>query len=1167
MADTVGTLLMEVAQALAPLRLAGSSPQALSDFFVALGWQLPDRTRALTTTVDDLGTVIDKVLVIAQSTEDEQRDLETMLPRYADMVMALQELLVRLPDLPSEMALTDDFVSSAHLGERLPTRLIDFLIMKYLEQRSCVAYAVLVFLGFFELQRHTAGEGPHEADHLRHVVRLDRFGMLFSDGASLPADVYGWGTLDFDIGKFQTNLAGVFRSLGASLRALELTRAAEERLLGRSVPEADASPTAIEMASLYRGLSSGIDADVGVGIFGLRSSAPRAGDAGFAATPYANVAINEALQLSSEFPLWLEFQAAVDLEGGVGVFIRPGDVQLKTALAASGAAGLLASGRLGLGIRYGNPTGGVPTTLLSLPGGSRVEVQQLYARGGGEVQTTGAVEGFVEVGVVGGHIVITMSEADGFLADLIPDGIEAHFDLMIGYSPERGIYFQGSGSLEVTIAINLELGPISLDALHLVLGFSSANHSTGALTLEASLDASGEIGPVAASMERIGVKGTLNLQPGNLGPVDLALAFKPPNGLGLAIDAGPVSGGGFISFDADTGRYTGVLSLEVYAFSITAIGLLDTRLPGGQPGYSFLIIISVEFTPIQLGYGFTLNGVGGLAGINRTMVTDALQAGLRHHTIDHILFPHDPIHNAPAIISDLQTVFPPAMGRYVFGPMVKIGWETFITLELGILLEVPEPIRVVLLGQLNAVFPDAHAAVIDLHLDVLGILDVDQKLFSLDATIHDSRIAIFPVVGDMATRLTWGDNATFLMSVGGFNPVFHAPPAFPTLRRLQISFGDGGNPRVSMACYFALTSNTLQFGALAELLVTAGSFSVHGWMGFDALLTFSPFGLLAGLSAGMELKNGDTVLAGIHVTANISGPGPWRVWGDAAVSLYLFDVSVQFDSTFGPPAAQPPAPRLDAWEALRPALEDPRSWTPELPPAAVQVATLVAAQTAGQAPPVLLDPLGGASVRQRTVPLDKTLALFGNAPPLGVSEFHIDRVTVGSQVLSWTAVQGQFAPAQFERLSDAERLSRPSFELMDAGISFGDGALALGPAVAAELSYDTVMITATSSRPETAFVLPLDQQLAALRGGAAARSPLRSSGPRKFAPPPGSASLVSLAAESFVVTSTDDLSVRADLTGPTTKTAALEALARHLTTNPRDRGRLQVMPSAELLSA
>ena len=146
------------------------------------------------------------------------------------------------------------------------------------------------------------------------------------------------------------------------------------------------------------------------------------------------------------------------------------------------------------------------------------------------------------------------------------------------------------------------------------------------------------------------------------------------------MDAGPVTGGGYIEFDPPSGRYAGVLHCEMFGVGVTAIGVLDARDAEGRPlpppGFSFLLIISAEFEGLQLGFGFVLTGVGGkLIGIHRGMATDALRSGVRDGSLDHIMFPADPIRNMPQIISDLRAFFP-ALGRFIFGPMARIGWGT-----------------------------------------------------------------------------------------------------------------------------------------------------------------------------------------------------------------------------------------------------------------------------------------------------------------------------------------------------------------------------------------------------------------------------------------------------------------------------------------------------------
>ena len=109
-------------------------------------------------------------------------------------------------------------------------------------------------------------------------------------------------------------------------------------------------------------------------------------------------------------------------------------------------------------------------------------------------------------------------------------------------------------------------------------------------------------------------------------------------------------------------------------------------MPDGSKGFSLLISITAQgFQPIQLGLGFRLSGIGGLIGVNRTVAVDVLRAGLKKGSLDAVLFPDDPVRNAAQIVTSIRKVFPPADGRFVFGPMVVIDWGTppVVTMDLG----------------------------------------------------------------------------------------------------------------------------------------------------------------------------------------------------------------------------------------------------------------------------------------------------------------------------------------------------------------------------------------------------------------------------------------------------------------------------------------------------
>ena len=78
--------------------------------------------------------------------------------------------------------------------------------------------------------------------------------------------------------------------------------------------------------------------------------------------------------------------------------------------------------------------------------------------------------------------------------------------------------------------------------------------------------------------------------------------------------------------------------------NVSAIGLIETKLPDGSDGFSLLVIITADFgAGIQLGYGFTLLAVGGLLGLNRAMLFQPIMDGIRTNAITSVLFPQNVI--------------------------------------------------------------------------------------------------------------------------------------------------------------------------------------------------------------------------------------------------------------------------------------------------------------------------------------------------------------------------------------------------------------------------------------------------------------------------------------------------------------------------------------------
>src|SRR5262249_3407957 len=144
-----------------------------------------------------------------------------------------------------------------------------------------------------------------------------------------------------------------------------------------------------------------------------------------------------------------------------------------------------------------------------------------------------------------GKVVITADGSDGFIATLLSGvDITSTFDLGVGFSTDTGVYFQGSSALEIQLAQHLDLGPVELDALTLTIGVKDGKFPVGITT-----DIKADLGPLQAVVQGIGVSLDFELvdgNKGNLGPLDLSASFVPPTGVGLSIDAGIISGGGYL---------------------------------------------------------------------------------------------------------------------------------------------------------------------------------------------------------------------------------------------------------------------------------------------------------------------------------------------------------------------------------------------------------------------------------------------------------------------------------------------------------------------------------------------------------------------------------------------------------------------------------------------
>lgn len=773
-----------------------------------------------------------------------------------------------------------------------------------------------------------------------------------------------------------------------------------------------------------------------------------------------------------------------------------------------------------------------------------------------------------ELGFEECHIGLQGDKSDGFLNSLLGDNrIEARFGLFFGWSSINDVYFKGGAALEATIPVHKSMGPLAIQSVYVAVRLGQESGVVLATTFSAKL------GPVGVSIERMGLEIPLRLSDrcdGNFGPIDVkSPKFLVPIGAGISIKTESITGGGFVELDKENRQYAGILQLSFKKFALTAIGLITTKMPDGSKGFSILIIICAEFKPgIALGYGFFLDGAGGLVGVHRTLLVDVLRDGLKTGTADAILFPENPILNAPRIISDLRSVFPPSEGHFIIGPIALISFMQLARFEIGIMIELPGPSRIVLVGQNSLKLPNATNPRLEIHEDILGVIDFDRKTLSYDATIYNSHFLKFTLTGDSALRLVLSENKSFAAAAGGLNPRFDPPPGFPTLRRLCLSLGNGDNPRINLETYVAITSNSAQHGSRVEIYASKGKFGIKGHMGYDVLLVFSPFSFIADMNAGVSVSAFGETICSADLDLTLSGPSPWKATGKATFEFFRMKKSVDVSATWGdeePASLEAVDPSYQLIEELK----KPISLAGILP-GDRDISVSLRPPANPQSNEITVHPEGKLEVRQRVLPLQIELAKFGGAPIIGTNFFDVvarsDRADAPEKDIQDEPLMDDFARGQFEELSDSEKLSCPSYEKFKAGILIGSDGIACEHAVPCMLEYETQVIDENGiSQPRGFQRLPWRFGARFVAGSAARLGNKRNSGSNRYANP-GATPIVRTKEEGYVVVWTKDLTRFNSMKGndgSMTFTKAKQELAKYLRENPGARGSLEVVRTHE----
>lgn len=696
------------------------------------------------------------------------------------------------------------------------------------------------------------------------------------------------------------------------------------------------------------------------------------------------------------------------------------------------------------------------TPAISLPPGStpsavRLEIAELGAgialnRPDG---ASGQLAPSVTLALKGGKLVLDIARIDpALLAKVLGERVEVAFDLEALADGAGGLRLKDGSGVQVNLPIKaLPTGPFKLQLITFGI---RPNDDFSVLTTELSVSCGLDLGPFKTSVERLGATLAVRLSDGNT-----TLDVKPPNGLAMMLDAGAIQGGGYLSLDDEAGEYKGYFELKIAQIGVKALGLLHTKRPGGN--WSLLLLIFGNFPPIQLSWGFVLTGVGGLIGVQHTADTGAMSRQLGEGSLDAILFPQDVASNAPQIFQTLSTLFPFKPGGFVIGPMLEVGWgtPTLVSLRMGVLIESSQ---IAILGQLVIQIPplvDKQLAIILLQLDFVGVIVFDPFKIAFDGKLRDSRVALITLTGQFAFRAAFGDKPTFLISAGGFHPRFaDIPPDVPMpFDRIGAGFSIG-IVGMSVKGYFAVTAATVQGGFEVKAWGDVGVASFDAGLGFDAICYLQPkFCFEVDFRAWAHAEVFGIGL-GVSLAGLLKGPGRWRIRGEASVDLGFFgSVDVDFDESWGEDT-DTPLVRENAFALLSREAAKPDNWSVSLP--STEASPITVGKREGQQGS-LAHPMASLTFTQRRVPLRRQLDKVNEARIDGPRRLDIVGVTLGDSATDavHSAQKEQFAASQFFRMSDEDKLAKPSFEAMEAGERFAFDTFACGPAVSTPVDWET----------------------------------------------------------------------------------------------------------------
>lgn len=394
---------------------------------------------------------------------------------------------------------------------------------------------------------------------------------------------------------------------------------------------------------------------------------------------------------------------------------------------------------------------------------------------------------------------------------------------------------------------------------------------------------------------------------------DLAPTFSL-RGMGLDIRKDPLElGGAFLRVHIDNGidpaydEYDGSVVIKFKTFGLSALGSYAR-----VNNHDSLFIYGVLDYPLGGPPFFFVTGLAAGFGYNRRLNIPAVEnVGSFPLITEAMNTSESDSSSLTAVLERLHDAVPPSIGEYFFA--VGIAATSFELINSFLLLDVSfgNHLEIDIIGLGRATIPPSTAndseitpiAVAELAIKVSII--PDEGFIGVKAVLTKASFLLSKdchLTGGFAFY-TWvgGEHAgDFVLTIGGYNPIFSVPDHYPTVPRLGFNWRVTEEFHLSGDAYFALTAHALMAGGRLDAVYQSGDIKAWFHAGLDLLLSWQPFyydvHLFVDLGAQVTLHIFGSHTIKIDLSADVHVWGP-DFSGQASIHLFIITFTVSFGSS------------------------------------------------------------------------------------------------------------------------------------------------------------------------------------------------------------------------------------------------------------------------------